>query len=80
MPQELPLPVLSDGPHLNYAFQWFSFTGVALVGYPLLLWMVARDRARKGAGDDAPPTELPEGAFVDEEGVVDLTGVEADNR
>ena len=79
-PQELPLPVLTDGPHLSYAFQWFSFTGVALVGYPLLLWLVARDRARKGAGGDAPPDDLPEGAFVDEDGVVDLTRVDADKR
>lgn len=80
IPEKLPLPVLNDGPHLNYAFQWFSFTGVALIGYPLLLWMVARDRERRGSEGDGSPTDLPEGAFVDEDGVVDLTGVDADKR
>lgn len=35
-PGSLPIPVrtpeLSDGPHLGYAIQWFSFAGVAVVG------------------------------------------------
>lgn len=79
-PQNLPAPVLTDGPHLGYAFQWFSFTGLALIGYPLLLWIVARDRDRKGEAGDEPPIDLPEGAFVDEDGVVDLTGVDANRR
>ncbi|MGI9017206.1 MAG: SURF1 family protein [Euzebya sp.] len=38
---ELPRPaepvVLDDGPHLPYAFQWFAFTLIGLIGYPLLL-------------------------------------------
>lgn len=80
VPHDLPLPVLTDGPHLNYAGQWFSFTGIALIGYPMLLWMVARDRERRGPDGDAPPTDLPEGAFIDEDGVVDLTGVDTDQR
>jgi surfeit locus 1 family protein len=25
-------PVLDDGPHLSYAFQWFSFAAIALIG------------------------------------------------
>lgn len=78
VPQALPQPVLTDGPHLSYAFQWFSFTGVALVGYPLLLWMMGRDRGRNGPEGEDSPTDLPEGAFVDEDGVVDLTRVDAD--
>jgi surfeit locus 1 family protein len=28
-------PDLSDGPHLSYAIQWFSFATIALVGYPI---------------------------------------------
>ncbi len=27
-------PDLSDGPHLSYAIQWFSFAAIMLVGYP----------------------------------------------
>jgi cytochrome oxidase assembly protein ShyY1 len=25
-------PVLDDGPHLSYAFQWFSFATIAIAG------------------------------------------------
>ena len=31
-----PLP-LDEGPHLSYAVQWFLFTGVVGIGYPILL-------------------------------------------
>ena len=41
-PGELPLPlpapeVTSEGNHLSYALQWFSFVVIGLVGYGLLL-------------------------------------------
>lgn len=29
----VPLPELTNGPHLSYAFQWFFFTAVALFGW-----------------------------------------------
>jgi surfeit locus 1 family protein len=32
------------GTHLSYAGQWFAFTAVALIGYPLLVWRTARER------------------------------------
>lgn len=38
-------PSIPSGPHLSYAVQWFLFTGVVLVGYPLLL----RRARRRGA-------------------------------
>lgn len=38
-------PGLSEGPHLGYAFQWFAFSTIAVVGYPLVLRRVARDNA-----------------------------------
>lgn len=41
-PTRLPEPQLSDGPHLNYAVQWFIFTTIAVVGYPLILRRQAR--------------------------------------
>ena len=43
----LPAPELDDGPHLSYAVQWFIFTTIALVGYPLLLRRVARDEQKR---------------------------------
>lgn len=30
-------PARDEGPHLSYAVQWFLFTGVVAVGYPVLL-------------------------------------------
>jgi cytochrome oxidase assembly protein ShyY1 len=35
-PVPAPPPELTDGPHLSYAFQWFAFAAVALVGGLLL--------------------------------------------
>ena len=46
-------PEVSEGPHLGYAVQWFTFTAIAVVGYALLLRRVARDEAREEAGADA---------------------------
>jgi surfeit locus 1 family protein len=41
LPIPVPLPALSEGPHLSYAIQWFAFAVVALVGVVILL---RRDR------------------------------------
>lgn len=41
LPIPVPVPELSEGPHLSYAIQWFSFAVVALVGGAIL---VRRDR------------------------------------
>lgn len=41
LPIPVPIPALSEGPHLSYAIQWFSFAVVALVGAAILL---RRDR------------------------------------
>jgi surfeit locus 1 family protein len=49
----LGLPEPSEGPHLSYAVQWFTFTTIALVGYALLLRRVARDEATEAAGREA---------------------------
>jgi cytochrome oxidase assembly protein ShyY1 len=46
-PRVLPEPVLDEGPHLSYAIQWFIFTTIAIVGYPLILRRKARDRERE---------------------------------
>ena len=42
-------PEASEGPHLSYAVQWFTFTTIAVVGYALLLRRVARDEAKEEA-------------------------------
>jgi surfeit locus 1 family protein len=47
----VPPPELSEGPHLGYAVQWFIFSAIALVGYPLVLRRVVNRRGKE-AGDD----------------------------
>ena len=41
-PASAPAEDLGDGPHLSYAVQWFVFTLIALGGYPLVLYRLAR--------------------------------------
>jgi surfeit locus 1 family protein len=43
LPEPVPLPPLDEGPHLSYAVQWFIFTTIALVGYPIILRRRARE-------------------------------------
>jgi surfeit locus 1 family protein len=47
LPAVVPLPQPSEGPHRGYAIQWFLFTAVVVVGYPILL----RRTAESPAGD-----------------------------
>lgn len=42
--QRLPIPAASEGPHLGYAVQWFSFAAIAVIGL-IVLWI----RARRGS-------------------------------
>jgi cytochrome oxidase assembly protein ShyY1 len=39
------LPQLDEGNHRSYAVQWFLFSGIALIGYPILVVKTARERA-----------------------------------
>jgi len=51
--QDSPIPLdppsRDEGPHLSYAIQWFLFTGVVGIGYPILL------RRRMQSHDDPDP-------------------------
>jgi cytochrome oxidase assembly protein ShyY1 len=49
LPALVPPPDLSEGPHLSYAIQWFTFAAVALVGTALLVRREVRDRAQAAA-------------------------------
>jgi cytochrome oxidase assembly protein ShyY1 len=49
-PIPAPLPEPTEGPHLSYAIQWFTFAAIALVGYGLL---VRRDRRKVAAPQTA---------------------------
>jgi surfeit locus 1 family protein len=51
----IPQIEISEGPHLSYAIQWFTFATILLVGYPFFVnrEMQARERkAREEAGGE----------------------------
>ncbi len=50
----VPPPELSEGPHLSYAFQWFTFSLIAVVGYPIVLRRVVIRRGKEVDDDDVP--------------------------
>jgi surfeit locus 1 family protein len=51
LPEPAPLPELSEGPHLSYAVQWFTFAAITLVGFFVLAFRERRDPRDTG---DAP--------------------------
>ena len=54
LPIPVPAPVLSDGPHLSYAFQWFFFSAGAAAVYGLILRRSRRERPQSlGRADPA---------------------------
>ncbi len=50
-PVPAPLPTLTEGPHLGYAIQWFTFAIIALAGFVILALREGRDES--SAHDDA---------------------------
>jgi len=51
LPVPAPLPQLTEGPHLSYAFQWFAFATIAVVGYAILVRReVVEERRAAGSG------------------------------
>ena len=60
-PLMLALPAPGDGPHLGYAVQWFIFSAIAVIGYPLVLRHVSRrPDAASGDGEEAAEEESGE--------------------
>ncbi len=53
-----PRPEFDEGNHLSYAVQWFLFTAVVAVGYPILIARTAADRRRGAHGDDPVDPEV----------------------
>nr|WP_231126728.1 SURF1 family protein [Motilibacter aurantiacus] len=54
VPAALDLPEADVGINLAYAFQWFVFIGVALVGWFVLLRRDTREAAQAGGNGSAP--------------------------
>jgi surfeit locus 1 family protein len=55
------VPVMDEGPHLSYAFQWFSFAAVALVGGAIVLRL-----RRRGAAVSATAQTMHEAGWRSE--------------
>lgn len=57
-PENFPVPLrrppLDSGPHLGYAVQWFVFSSIGALGYPLVLWRLLRRRTVIPAEEAAP--------------------------
>lgn len=56
----VPPPELSEGPHLGYAVQWFIFSAIAVIGYPLVLRRVLARRGKEVDDGDELDRELDE--------------------
>lgn len=58
---QLPIPGappdVSEGSHESYAWQWFSFTAIVLIGYPLLIRRSLQSRSTTDTPAAAAPAE-----------------------
>lgn len=72
----VPPPELSEGNHLSYAVQWFIFSTIAVVGYPLVLRNVVqrRDREADPVVDDRIDRAAGDGRAAARDGVLHQGG------
>ena len=49
----IPKIEITEGPHLGYAVQWFTFAGILLIGYPFFVRREVQARERKNQQDVA---------------------------
>jgi cytochrome oxidase assembly protein ShyY1 len=73
LPDPVPPPTLDEGPHLDYAGQWFIFATLTIIVYPLLLRRTARHKASEKA--EAAHAAQVEAGEADE---ADAVGVDVD--
>jgi surfeit locus 1 family protein len=66
-PAPVEPPALDEGPHFSYAVQWFIFTTVAVVGYPLILRRRARELELEALDDGPADGSDPDGPDPDDE-------------
>ena len=63
-PTPIPLPDLDDGPHLSYAFQWFIFATLAVIGWVVVVRKSGRDH-KQSAHDKPNVSGLDTGVGLD---------------
>ena len=49
--QAIPKIEITEGPHLGYAVQWFTFAGILLIGYPFFVRREIQARQRKSENE-----------------------------
>jgi surfeit locus 1 family protein len=56
---------LSEGPHLGYAVQWFTFASILVLGYP---FYVRKEllKPSEGSGPSTPPQDMPSQGYLEE--------------
>jgi cytochrome oxidase assembly protein ShyY1 len=63
-PGDLPIPAdppeLGEGNHFSYAVQWFAFSAIAVIGYPIVLRRVARQPGSGAVGAGPPEADRGE--------------------
>ena len=77
-PQVVPPPGLGEGPHRSYAFQWFTFATIGIIGYGLVLRRINRGDQARGdvpAWDHVVEGSVVEGSVADGD-VIDDRAVE----
>lgn len=57
----VPVPELSNGPHLSYAIQWFAFAVIALVGSSIVFARQGGTRSPLASSGSPPPPAGREG-------------------
>jgi surfeit locus 1 family protein len=57
---QVPKPELGEGPHFSYAVQWFIFTAIAIIGYPIVLRRVVARKGKEVDDTDDLDRELDE--------------------
>jgi cytochrome oxidase assembly protein ShyY1 len=62
IPEPLPPAPLDGGPYFSYSMQWFLFTTVGLVGWPLLIRHSAREDQRMADRRPSARHEAPAGS------------------
>ncbi|MFZ4516777.1 MAG: SURF1 family protein [Microthrixaceae bacterium] len=60
LPRPVPVDVPSPSQNFSYMMQWWFFALIGLVGYPLILRRVARNRSRNDLVPMEPPPDLHE--------------------
>ena len=76
--RSIPKIEISEGPHLSYAIQWFTFSAILLIGYPFFVRRELQARERKAQQEMETEDEYHGWAEHLNEEQKDIYGIEDD--